>query len=138
MDLLKKISEKVSNELELISPFRGTWFLDWIWLQSQGGWGGTLQEYGFVLVISWYTGENWELKWIIPRNIPRFCLNQNLFLPIVFVTKKFEKFALMWRHFFIKIEKNNFSLTFLPDLLTSNGSGKLILELSQTKPFLAF
>ena len=99
---------------------------------------GTLQDNGLISVISWYTGENWELKWILPRNIPRFCLNQNLFLPIVFVTKKFEKFALMWRHFFIKIEKNNFSLTFLPDLLTSNGSGKLILKLSQTKPFLAF
>ena len=56
----------------------------------------------------------------------------------IFVSKKFEKFDLMCRHFFKKIEKNNFSLTFLPDLPTSNDSGKLILELSQTKPFLAF
>ena len=99
---------------------------------------GTLQENRLVSVISWYTGENLELKWILNRNIPRFCANQNFFLPIVFVNFEFEKFALMWRHFFIKIEKNNFSLTFLPDLLTSNGSGKLILKLSQTKPFLAF
>ena len=49
-----------------------------------------------------------------------------------------EKLNQMWRQFFKKIEKNKFSLTFLPDLPTSNGSGKLILKLSQTKPFLAF
>ena len=98
----------------------------------------TMHKNGLVPVISWYTGENWELKRNLPRNIPRFWLNQNLFLSVVFVTKKFEKFDLMWRLFFKKILKINFLLTFLPDLLISNGSGELILELSQTKPFLSF
>ena len=73
---------------------------------------GTLHQNGLVAVISWYTGENWESKRTLPRNIPRFWLNQDLFLSIVFVTKKFEKFDLMWRHFFKKLKKTTFHWLF--------------------------
>ena len=33
--VIKKIFWKGSNELELMPPFKETWFLGWIWLQSQ-------------------------------------------------------------------------------------------------------
>ena len=36
------------------------------------------------------------------------------------------------------LKKKHFSLTFLPDLLTLNSSGRLLLELSQTKSLFGY
>ena len=39
-DLWKKNSEKGSNQLEMIQIYVKTWFLTYLWLQSQEKWGG--------------------------------------------------------------------------------------------------